>query len=261
MSNPSGPPSATEHAARGRVRVEVGPKRVRAYLDGVALVDSTHVLLVWERPTYPTYYFPIADVRTDLVHDTGETRHSPSRGDATLFDVRVGERVAPAAAYRHVDSPLVELREMVAFTWSAMDHWFEEEEEVYTHARNPYTRVDILPSSRRVRVEIDGVVVADSDRPTLLFETGLPTRHYFAKPDVRLDLLTATESSTSCPYKGTARYWSVTTGETVHPDVAWAYDHPLPESIRVAGQICFYNERVDIFVDGEREERPHTPFS
>ena len=216
------------------MKMESGAKRVRAYLDGVAVVDSTHVLLVWERPNYPTYYFPIADVRTDLV---------------------------PADAYRHVDAPPVELREMVAFTWGAMDQWFEEDEEVYTHARSPYTRVDILPSSRHVRVGIDGVIVAESRRPTLLFETGLPTRYYFAKPDVRLDLLTATDSSTSCPYKGTARYWSMTTGEADYPDIAWAYDYPLPESIRVAGQICFYNERVDIFVDGEREERPHTPFS
>jgi uncharacterized protein (DUF427 family) len=261
MSNSSGPPSATEHAARGRVRVESGPKRVRAYLEGVAVVDSAHVLLVWERPTYPTYYFPLGDVRTDLLHATDEIRHSPGRGDAHLFDVRVGDRVAPVAAYRHADSPLVELREMVAFTWGAMDHWFEEDEEVYTHARNPYTRIDVLPGSRLVRVEIDGVVVAESDHPTLLFETGLPTRYYFAKPEVRLDLLTPTDSFTSCPYKGTARYWSVQAGDNVYPDLAWGYDYPLPESIRIAGRMCFYNERVDIFVEGEREERPRTPFS
>src|SRR5579862_8588109 len=212
------------------VRVEDGPKRVRAYVDGVAVVDSAHVRLVWERPNYPTYYFPLAEVRTDLLHATGETRRSPSRGEATLYDVRVGDRVAPAAAYRHVDSPLEEIRELVAFTWSAMDHWFEEDEEVRVHARSPYTRVDVLPSSRVVRVEIDGVVVAESDHPTLLFETGLPTRYYFAKPDVHLDLLVLTDTATSCPYKGTARYWSVKTGDTVHADFAWSYDFPLPES-------------------------------
>jgi uncharacterized protein (DUF427 family) len=258
MTSASGPaPSAT----RGRVRVEPGPKRVRAYLDGIPVVDSAHVRLVWEQPNYPVYYFPLDDVRSDLLHPTGETRHSPSRGDAQLCDVRVGDRVAPAAAYRYADSPLEELRDLVAFTWSAMDHWFEEDEEVHVHPRSPYTRVDILPSSRVVRVEIDGVIVAESSHPTLLFETGLPTRYYFAKPDVRLDLLVPTESSSGCPYKGTARYWSVVIGDIVHADYAWAYDYPLPESIRVAGLICFYNERVDLFVDGEHQERPKTKFS
>jgi uncharacterized protein (DUF427 family) len=243
------------------VRVEPGPKRVRAYLDGIAVVDSAHVRLVWEQPNYPVYYFPLDDVRTELLHATGETRHSPSRGDAQLYDVRVGDRAAPAAAYRYADSPLEELRDLVAFTWSAMDHWFEEDEEVHVHPRSPYTRVDILPSSRVVRVEIDGVIVAESGHPTLLFETGLPTRYYFPKPDVRLDLLVPTASSTGCPYKGTARYWSVVIGDSVYADYAWGYDYPLPESIRVAGLICFYNERVDLFVDGEHEDRPKTTFS
>jgi len=246
---------------RGRVRVEPGAKRVRAYLGGIAIADSTSVRLVWENPSYPTYYFPIADVRDDLLHATGETRHSPSRGDAQLFDIRVGDRTAPAAAYRHTESPLEELRELVAFTWSALDHWFEEDEEVRVHARNPYTRVDVLPSSRAVRVEVDGVVVAESDHPTLLFETGLPTRYYFPKTAVRLDLLVATDSTSACPYKGTARYWSVVIDGAVHADFAWCYEYPLPESIRVAGLICFYNERVDLVVDGVAKARPKTVFS
>jgi uncharacterized protein (DUF427 family) len=250
-----------ETATRGRVRVEPGPKRVRAYLDGVAVVDSTHVRLVWEQPNYPVYYFPIADVRIDLLHATGQTRRSPSRGDAQLYDVRVGDRVAADAAYRHVDSPLEPIRELIAFTWSAMDHWFEEDEEVYVHPRSPYTRIDVLASSRTVRVEIDGVIVAGSDHPTMLFETGLPTRYYFAKPDVRLDLLVETDTSSGCPYKGRARYWSVVIGDTVYPDYAWGYDYPLPESVRIGGLICFYNERVDLFVDGERQDRPKTQFS
>jgi uncharacterized protein (DUF427 family) len=261
MSNLSGPPASTEHAARGRVRVELCNKRVRAYLAGIPVADSTHVRMVWERPAYPTYYFPLADVRVELLHPTAETRHSSSRGDAELFDVRSGDRVAPAAAYRHADSPIEELRDLVGLTWSAFDQWFEEDEEVRVHARNPYTRVDVLPSSRAVRVELEGVVLAESDHPTLLFETGLPVRYYLAEPDVRLDLLVPTESSSACPYKGTARYWSVAVGKTLHTDIAWAYDYPLLESIRVAGLICFYNERVDLVVDGERQERPRTPFS
>ncbi|MDQ1479507.1 MAG: hypothetical protein QOI44_368 [Actinomycetota bacterium] len=253
--------AASQTRARGRVRVEPGPKRVRAYLGGVAVADSTRVQLVWENPNYPTYYFPMSDVRDDLLHPTGETRRSPSRGDAQLFDIRLGDRTAPGAAYRHVHSPLEELRDLVAFTWGALDHWFEEDEEVRIHARNPYTRIDVLPSSRTVRVEIDGVVVAESDHPTMLFETGLPTRYYFAKPGVRLDLLVATDSTSGCPYKGTARYWSVVIDGNEHVDFAWCYEYPLPESIRIAGMICFYNERVDLFVDGVAQTRPKTVFS
>ena len=184
------------------VRVEDGPKRVRAYVDGVAVVDSTHVRLVWERPNYPTYYFPPADVRTDLLHTTGETRRSPAGGAAEVLDIHVGDRTVTAAAYRSPDSPLVEVRDLITFTWSAIDHWFEEDEEVYVHARSPYTRVDVLPGSRVVRVEIDGVVVAESDHPMFLFETGLPTRYYFAKPEVRLDLLAPDREVDRLPLQG-----------------------------------------------------------
>jgi uncharacterized protein (DUF427 family) len=259
MSTTDSTSNDTTH--RGLVRVEHGPKRVRAYLDGVPVVDSTRVRLVWEQTSYPTYYFPVDDVRTDLLHATGQTRRSPSRGDADLYDVRVGARVVSGAAYRHVNSPLAELRDLIALTWSAFDHWFEEDEEVYVHPRSPYTRIDVLPSSRKVRVELDGVLVAESHHPTLLFETGLPTRYYFAKPDVRFEMLVPTETSSACPYKGSARYWSVVIGDAVYPDYAWSYDYPLPESIRIAGLVCFYNERVDLFVDGEHQQRPKTKFA
>ena len=198
-------------------------------------------------------------MRTDLLHATGETRRSPSRGDAQLFDIRVGDRVAPGAAYRYADSPLEELRELVAFTWSALDHWFEEDEEVRAPAQPVHAST--CCRARAVRVEIDGVVVAESAIRRCCSRPGLPTRYYFAKPDVRLDLLVPTETASACPYKGTARYWSVVIGDTVHADFAWAYDYPLPESIRIAGLICFYNERVDLFVDGEHLERPKTKFS
>jgi uncharacterized protein (DUF427 family) len=139
-----------------------------------------------------------------------------------------------------------------------MDAWFEEDEEVFTHPRDPYTRVDILPSSRHVRVELDGVVVAESASPRLLFETGLPTRYYLPKPHVRVDLLTPTASESHCPYKGQAECWSL--GDD-RPDVAWSYRTPLPESEKIAGLVAFYNERADIFVDDVLQERPVTKFS
>ncbi len=141
--------------ARGKVRIEPGAKRVRAYLAGQLVADTLHPFLVWEVPYYPAYYLPAADVTAKLV-PTGKTEHSPSRGDAELYDVQVDGAAAQAAARRYPDSPFERLRDLVRFDWSAMDEWLEEDEPVYTHPRDPYTRVDILASSRRVRVEVDG---------------------------------------------------------------------------------------------------------
>jgi len=247
--------------ARGRVRVELGAKRVRAYLGGEAVADTTRPLLVWEVPYYPTYYFPIADVRTELLEADGGVSHSPSRGDGATLTVRAGGKEAPGAAVRYEDSPIAALRDTIRLDWNAMDAWFEEDEEVFTHARDPYTRVEILPSSRHVRVELDGVTIADSTSPMLLFETGLPARYYLPKTHLRMDLLEPTRKVSHCPYKGQAEWWSVRIGETVHEDLAWSYRTPLPESERVAGLVAFYDERVDIYVDGVLQERPHTKFS
>ncbi|MFD9551400.1 DUF427 domain-containing protein [Nocardia salmonicida] len=244
---------------RGRVKVETGQKRVRVYLRGKLVADTLRPLLVWEVPYYPTYYVPLTDVRADL-DPNGITEHSPSRGDATGYDVAVDGLRAEGAALRYLDSPLTELKDAVRLDIGAFD-WFEEDEQVFVHPRDPYSRVDILGSSRHVRVEIDGVTVADSHSPRILFETGLPARYYLPLTDVRMDLLTASDTHTSCPYKGTADYWNVRVGDTDHPDVVWIYRTPLPESQKVAGLACFYNEKVEIYLDGVRQDRPHTPFS
>jgi uncharacterized protein (DUF427 family) len=121
--------------------------------------------------------------------------------------------------------------------------------------------VDILDSSRHVRVEVDGVTVADSTHPRVLFETGLPPRFYLPKPDVRMDLLVPSDKQTHCPYKGTSGYWSVRAGEQTRADLAWSYPTPLPESEKIAGLVCFYDERVDVYLDGVHQPRPKTPFS
>ncbi|MCU1683572.1 MAG: hypothetical protein JWQ81_4311 [Amycolatopsis sp.] len=246
---------------RGRVRVSPGAKRIRAYFGGKVIADTVHPLLVWEVPYYPAYYIPSGDVRTEFLSATGRTQHSPSRGDAVLSSLRVDEREVVDAALEYVDSPIDELRGHIRLTWDAMDAWFEEDEEVFTHPRDPGVRVDILPSSRHVRVEIDGMTVADSVRPRLLFETGLPTRYYLPKVDVRLDLLEPTATITHCPYKGSAEYWSVRTGKDVHTDIAWSYRTPLPESQKAAGLIAFTDEKVDVYVDDVLQVRPKTKFS
>jgi uncharacterized protein (DUF427 family) len=240
--------------ARGRVRVEQGSKRIRAYLGGELVADTTRPLLVWEKPYYPTYYFPAADVRTDLLSEDDGIAHSPSRGDAKPFTVRAGGQERAGAARLYEQSPFDELQNTIRLDWNAMDGWFEEDEEAFTHPRDPYTRVDILPSSRHVRVDVDGVTVAESRKPTLLFETGLPTRYYVPKTDVRMDLLTPNTTSSHCPYKGQADYWSLSLGETPVQDVAWSYRTPLPESQKIAGLVCFYPEKVDLYVDGRLQD-------
>jgi uncharacterized protein (DUF427 family) len=250
----------TTPTSRGRVRTEPGHKRVRAYLAGELVADSTRPVLVWESPFYPTYYLPVEDVRAELI-PTGEVEHSPSRGDAQILDVRVGATTAPAAARRYPESPLEALRDAVRLEWDAMSEWLEEDEPVYTHPRDPYTRVDILASSRHVRVEVDGVLVAESHQPRILFETGLPPRYYLPITDMRMELLRPSATQTHCPYKGMATYWSVDTGRAVHTDLIWIYRAPFPESQKIAGLASFYNEKVDLSVDGVLQERPRTHFS
>jgi uncharacterized protein (DUF427 family) len=254
---------STTTEKRGSVRVETGAKRVRAYLGGEVVADTTIPLLVWERPYYPTYYFSLADVRAELIRvdDAAGVVRSPSRGDGRRFSVRAGGKLAEGAAVRHEHSPFEELRDAIRLEWDAMDAWFEEDEEVFTHPRDPYTRVDILHSSRHVRIEVDGVTVAESTSPRLLFETGLPVRYYVPKPHVRMELLEPTATVSHCPYKGQAEWWSVRTGDGLRDDLAWSYAAPLPESQKIAGLVSFYNEKVDIYVDGVLQERPSTKFS
>ena len=216
---------------------------------------------MWETPYYPTYYFPVEDVRLDLLEAEDGVAHSPSRGDAQSFALVSGERRVPGAALRYPDSPIEELRDLVRLEWSALDAWFEEDEEVFVHPRSPYVRVDILPSSRHIRIAIDGVTLAESTSPRLLFETDLPVRYYLPKTHVHLELLEPSSTSTQCPYKGQATHWSARIGGKLYTDIAWSYPTPLPESERIAGLVAFYDEKLDVYVDGVLQERPRTKFS
>ncbi|MDQ1733654.1 MAG: hypothetical protein QOK10_3813 [Pseudonocardiales bacterium] len=245
---------------RGRITTEPGRKRIRALLNGQYILDTTRPLLVWEVPYYPAYYIPREDVAVELIPN-GETTHSPSRGDATVFDVKVGEELVSAGAYGYLDSPLAELNGLVRFDWNAVDQWFEEDEPVYFHPRNPYTRIDILSSSRHIQVEIDGVLLADSHQPRILYETGLPPRYYLPQTDVRMDLLAPSATHTDCPYKGTASYFDVEVGGKLYADHVWWYPTPLPESQKIIGLLSFYDEKVDVIIDGVRQERPKSIFS
>ena len=247
--------------SRGVVRTEPSHKRVRVMFGGKVIADTTDALYVWEGPHYPQYYLPGRDVAEGVLAPTSTTKRSPSRGTATYFTVQVGDRQAVDAAWTYADSELDLLRDRIRFDFNSMDAWFEEDEEIFVHPRSPSTRVQILRSSRHVTVSIDGTTIADSHAPTFLFETGLPRRTYISKLDVRMDLLTPTDTRSRCPYKGTARWWSVTTEAGEHTDLAWSYPTPLPESEGIAGLVAFYDERVDVTVDGELQPRPRTPFS
>jgi uncharacterized protein (DUF427 family) len=246
MSEPNGP-----------VRTEPASRRVRAVLRGHVVFDTVDALYVWEGPHYPQWYVPLGDVAADVLVPTATSTRSPSLGTAVHYSVRAGGVEAVDAAWRYAESPVEELRDRVRFEWAALDAWFEEDEEVFVHPRSPTTRVAILPSSRRVVVSVGGVVVADSTRPTFLHETGLPVRTYLPKPDVRMDLLVPTPTSTMCPYKGTASYWTLRLADgSEHPDIAWSYATPLRESLAIAGLVAFWDPSVDVAIDGVARPRP-----
>ena len=244
----------------GSLKVEHSDKRIRGYTRGELVFDTKHPILVWEVPYFPTYYIPEDDVSAGLVA-TGDVKRSSRRGDGEILDVKLNRDSLQGGAIRYPESPVEELRHLVRFEWDALDEWLEEDEPVYTHARDPYTRVDILRSSRHIEVMVDGVKVADTRSPTLLFETGLPLRYYLPIGDVIPEVLRPSDTETHCPYKGTASYFSLDVSGKTHEDLVWIYRTPLPESIKIAGLVSFYNEKVDIYVDGELQDRPKTKFS
>jgi uncharacterized protein (DUF427 family) len=240
--------------------VEPVPRRIRAFLGGEKMLDTTRALYVWEWPYYPQYYIPLPDVRRDLLIPEGHTQQT-GRGVAEPQGVRAGGIHRPHAARLLTSSPISGLTGTVRFDWAALDAWFEEDEQVFVHPRSPYVRVDALRSNRPVRVELEGVVLADTRSPVMVFETGLPTRYYLSRTDVDFRHLIPTDTVTACPYKGiTSGYWSVRAGGTVHSDLAWCYDFPARQLLPIAGMVAFYNEKVDIFLDGQRLERPQTHF-
>ena len=242
-------------------RVEPTPRWVRVRAGDTLIADSRRALLLaWYGPAMlPTYCFPTDDVRHDLLAPSAVG----SGGFTVDHDVRIGDQVLERAAQRFVSPPprLSALEGHWSFTWDGRLRWFEEALEVHVHARDPWKRVDAVPSDRHVRVEIGGELVAESRRPHALFETFLPTRWYLPADDVAWDKLEPSGTVTLCPYKGTARYWSVRAGGELRRDVAWSYAEPVIECPRIAGLVAFLNEKVDLTIDGVLQARPQTPWS
>ncbi len=248
---------------RGLIWFEDSPRRIRAVLAGETVVDSGHAKLLHEHAHLPIYYFPEHEVRTDLLEPTAHSTRCPWKGEAAYWSVRVGDRLAENAVWGYDDPiegapPLAGYR---AVYWDAMDQWLEENEPAIGHARDPYHRVDVLDSSRHVRVSINGELVAETRRPKALFETGLPTRWYIPAEDVRSELLEDSNKQTVCAYKGFASYRSVRADGVLEEDVVWLYHEPRREVVPIRDLLAFFNERVDLEVDGELQERPVTQWS
>jgi uncharacterized protein (DUF427 family) len=241
--------------------LEPVPRRVRAFFAGATVLDTTSALYIWETPYYPQFLIPRADVDEALLVDE-QHPHKVRLGSVRRFGLRAGERCSTEAARLFTDSDVPAVVDHYRFQWDALDSWFEEDEEVFVHPRNPYVRVDALRSTRRVRVELDGVLLAESSSPVMVFETGLPTRYYLNRSEVDFGHLEHSDTVTACPYKGrTTDYWSVRIGERLHADLAWSYAFPTVALAPIAGLVAFYNEKLDIVLDGSRLERPQTKFS
>ncbi len=242
---------------------EDSPRRVRVVLGSETVADTKRAKLLHETGHLPVYYFPEEDIRMDLLEESEHTTSCPFKGDASYWSVRVGDRVSENAVWSYpepVDSA-PPLAGYLAFYWDKMDHWYEEDEEVFVHPRDPYHRIDILESSRRVRVSVSGELLAETERPKVLFETGLPPRYYIPPEDVREDVLVGSQKTTRCPYKGVASYWSVEAGGERVEDLIWYYPEPIPEAAKIEGHLAYFNEKVDLEVDGEKQERPKTQWS
>jgi uncharacterized protein (DUF427 family) len=242
---------------------KLSPKWIRVMFGGEFIADSKRAYLLLPGGP-PHYYFPKEDVRMDLLQPTDYTRHSPLLGTASYWRVKVGDKTAENAVWSYPEpvSDELDLSGYVAFDWGKMDEWFEEDEEVLVHPHNPYERIDILHSTRHVVVLVGGETVAESHNPALLFETGLPIRYYLPKLDVRVDLLLPSDKATGCAYKGKAQYHSVKVGDKIIPDIAWHYAYPTLEASKIAGMVCFFNERVDaLYVDGVEQPKPKTAWS
>ncbi|MDZ4230994.1 MAG: DUF427 domain-containing protein [Dehalococcoidales bacterium] len=246
-----------------QIAFEPSPKWVRVLFGGKFIADSKRAcLLLPGGPPY--YYFPREDVRMNLLEPTEHREQTRLLGEASFWTVRAGEHVALNAAWTYPQpvSESLDLSTYVTFDWDKMDAWFEEGEEVRVHPHDPHKRIDILESTRHVQVVVLGETIADSHHPMLLFETGLPTRYYFPRLDVRMDLLENSDKVTGCAYKGKAQYYSVRVDNRVARDIAWYYPYPMLEATKIAGRIAFFNEHVDaLYVDDEQQEKPNTQWS
>jgi uncharacterized protein (DUF427 family) len=240
--------------------LEPTPKRLRVEVGGVTIADSRRATMLHESGQQPIYYFPPQDVRADVLEDSDRHTHCPKKGDASYYTIRAGGEEVKDGAWYYPD-PLPgapPIKGLIAFYFNRMGRWLEEGEEIGVHPRDPYHRVDVLATDRHIRISLEGTVLAETDRALALFESNLPTRWYLPIEDVKVEL-EPSDTITRCPYKGAASYYTakVPGGK----DLVWYYTQPLDEVGRVKGLVCFFNEKVDVELDGELQQRPDSPWS
>jgi uncharacterized protein (DUF427 family) len=267
------------HGAIPELRIHPVRQRVRAQVDGTTVADSTRAVLVWEpRRVVASYAVPVADVIGELVAFEGaageerpvrlDDKAAPVLDPRTPFTVhscpgrpssiRTGTAFLEGAAFAPADP---DLDGYVVLDWDAFSGWLEEDQPVLGHPHDPFDRIDCLRSSRHVRIEADGMVLADSRRPTMLLETPLPVRYYLPRDDVAFELLEPSDVTTVCAYKGHARYWDARVRGRLLRAVAWSYEQPLHDALPVRDHLAFFTERLDLVLDGEAVARPVTPWS
>lgn len=236
--------------SNGPSKIEPASRRVRALFDGIFIVDTTSAMHVWERNlSHVQFWLPLRDFKSGVV------TKGPNLDDEAFAYQAIVKRNSEKSTDHVVVFEKGPLEGLVRLEFGAMDAWFEEDQQIYDGVKNPYKRIDVLPSSRKVEVKIGGVTVADCSNPMFLFETGLRTRYYLPKTSVKMEYLTPSATTTKCPYKGKANYYNVTIEGKEYKDIVWWYEYPVPESATIQGLVCFYNEKVDIFVDGVLEDK------
>lgn len=248
-------------------------KRIRVEHGGMVVAQTDRPMLVWEPGRLvASYAVPMVDLQVEAIPApdlpvleiapgaflTPGTPFAAHTGTGVQFTLQVGEESLQGAGFQSEDPAL---KDYLILDFAAFDQWFEEDEVIFAHPRDPYSRIDIRQSSRQVRIERDGTLLAESHHPVLLFETSLPTRFYLPSNDVRTELLDPTATESWCAYKGRASYWSAQVGDQRHADLVWSYLDPAPGVTEIAGLLAFFNERVDIILDGETLRRPHTEWA
>jgi uncharacterized protein (DUF427 family) len=236
-------------APRHRLFFDDYPRRVRALVDDRVVLDTTRGKLLYESNIPPRFYFPVADLDRDVLVDSDLSTHCPFKGDASYWHLQVGDRTIENAIWRY-EQPIATatwLGGYASLYHEQADTWLVEDDHLFSHFRDPYHRVDVHSTSREVTVRAGGETIAASQRPQLVFETGLPARAYLLRADVAPGVLEPSETTTTCPYKGLATYWHVRTADGgLIEDAAWSYEAPLAEAASIAGHVSFEVGKVDV---------------
>ncbi|KAK4690394.1 hypothetical protein P7C71_g6384, partial [Lecanoromycetidae sp. Uapishka_2] len=199
----------------GPHKIEKTSRRVRGLFDGRYVFDTTAASHVWEHPYYPQFYVPISSINSSQLRKDEAVDEDKSaflatlKGNSKVTDQVISFEKGPLAGLLRIE-------------FGSLDQWFEEDMPIYGHPKDPYKRIEILPSSRTVTIKVDGVTIAESSNNLFLLETMLRMRYYMPK--------------------------------TAHKDLVWWYKYPTAESAPIDGHLCFYNEKVEVYIDGVKEE-------